>query len=512
MSPPTAVVPTSASTVGISGIAYGGTLRLATREAPVHFDVHFDASTALSTWGPGLEYSRLMRFTTGPDVVLPGLVVECELCERWVMEDDRTFLFELREGVRWHEGELVDDRTLNAGDVVYSYDRQRSPSGPNAGLLAAVDGVEAVGEFAVRITLAVPDADFMLGLADARSKIVAPETVAVNGDLRNGPIVGTGPWKLASFSDFAYVFERNQSYFEDGLPYADGLEVHIIPDQANRYAAFRVGQLDIVDMEPNQWQDLLDDKPDAPSLFARETGTGMELGINASREPFDDPAVRRAVFQAHDPWNAIEDIWDGAAYVSPGFPISDPSWLLERDELAAVFGNPEQAREAVRGVDRPVVIRVGNYGQSYLDHAARLAEEMRAVGFDASIEIVNQRLFGDAVWFGGDYQIFLGPVPLITTPNAYLFGTLHSAGVWNTTGLADANLDRLIEQQAVEYDTAVRRGLVQDIQRWMLDQAVRYMPATRISIWTWQQNVRGFHPNFAGFEYSHWSNVWFEGG
>ncbi|MBM3944516.1 MAG: ABC transporter substrate-binding protein [SAR202 cluster bacterium] len=511
-------VPATSTTLVVTAVrtpsgqtAFGGTLRLASREAPAHFDVHFDASPALSTWGPGIVYSRLMRVTSGHDVTLPSLAVECELCRRWTMEDERTFLFELREEVRWGVEGVVQGRALDANDIVFSYGRQRGADAPNRGLLAAVDAVEAVGLGAVRITLAVPDADVLLGLADARSKVVAPEAVAVHGDLREGPVIGTGPWRLINADAFAFRFERNDGYFEEGLPYAAGLEISVIPDEANRDAAFRVGLVDVMDMEPQAWLDFQAARPNAPMLAVQEQGVGMELALNASREPFDDPALRRAVFQAHDPWRAVGDMWLGMAYVGPGFPVAGASWLLTREELQSYFNRPGLARAAVEaagGAARtPVTIRVGNYGQAYIGHAERLGEELRAVGLDVDVELVSRRLFGEVVWLGGDYQVLLGPTPPVTTPNAYLLNVLHSGGVWNRSGVADAEMDRLIEAQAGEYDPARRRALVLDIQRRTLELGVRYMPATRVSVWTWQPWISEFHPNFAGFEYSHWARV-----
>ena len=53
-----------------------------------------------------------------------------------------------------------------------------------------------------------------------------------------------------------------------------------------------------------------------------------------------------------------------------------------------------------------------------------------------------------------------------------------------------------------------RRELAWQIQRRVLEGAYRHMPATRTSIWAWWPRVQGFHPNFAAFEYAHWSKVW----
>ena len=161
---------------------------------------------------------------SGPDVELPSLAVECELCESWEMEGDTTLVFRLRDDVRWQDVLPLDGRTLTSEDIVYSYNRQRQSGWPNASLLAAVDSMETPSPDALRISLAFPDADFMVSLADGHSKIAAREAVAINGDLKNGPTIGTGPWTLKTTqSNTAHIFESNPEYFEDGLPLVDGI-------------------------------------------------------------------------------------------------------------------------------------------------------------------------------------------------------------------------------------------------------------------------------------------------
>lgn len=490
---------------------YGGVLNLFSREAISHLDVHLDVSPALSTWGPGIAYSRLLRFKVGPDVTLPSLAVECELCEDWSMESETSFVFRLRQGVRWQAISPVDGRPLVAEDIIFSYERQRQ--GPNAPLLQAVEGLESPQPTTLRVSLAFPDADFMAALADGHAKVVAREAIAVNGDLRNGPTIGTGPWVLTGAPPGGpYTFERNPDYFERGLPFVESLRINVIPDAPTRTAAFTGGLLDVHQMEPQEFQAFRQRQPESPFLVTKDAGTGLEVAMKASAPPFQDVRVRQAVFQAIDPWKAIQDVWLGAAFVSLGFTPVEASWLLPEAELMGLFGHPEQALSLLSqtGLKRPipVSIKLGDFGEAYEAHAERIADEMKDVGFEPALEVVNRRAFGDEVWLGGQYQMFVGPIAPLGAPNGYLVSVLHSQGRWNTTGHGDEELDRLIEVQAQEFDPLRRREYVQQIQRRAFANAYRFLPATQVSTWTWRPRVQGFHPNFAGFEYFHWSRVW----
>ena len=508
-------MPTRSVPTPVADGTYGGTLRLATSNGVRHYDVHQDASPALSTWGPGLAYSRLLRLESGPDVDLPSMAVECELCHSWEMADDRTFIFHLRDEARWHDISPVNGRGIVAEDFVYSYTRQQTPDFPNAALLHGIDTVTATGPMSLTVSLTLPDADFMLALADGRSKIVTSEAVALNGDLMEGPTVGTGPWILRSSGEnAAHAFDRNPNYFERGLPFVDRLVVQVVPDRASLDAAFTVGSLDVHLLPPQLWTSLRGTRPDIGFTLIPNAGSGVEIGLSTVRPPFDDPRLRRAARLAMDPWRAIEEVWHGAALAGTGLPPAASGWLLDESEISALFARPEEARallaEISPGAPVPVTIRVGGFGDSYLAHASLVADEMAAVGFEPTLEKIDRVSYADEVWAGGDFQMFIGPPAHLTTPNQYLLGALHSRGRLNTTGHADEELDSLIEAQADEMDPAERQRLVREIQLRTLEEAYRFMPAAHsLVVGSWPR-VRNLHPNFALFEYAHWSRVWIE--
>ena len=509
--PPQATVRPVESATATAVPSKGGVLRLTTRSNISHQDVHFETSPALSTWGPGLAYSRLLRFETGPDVSLPSLAVTCDLCESWRVIDPVTFEFTLRDDIEWHDAELVQGRHLTADDLVYSFTRQGE--GPNASLLGSIEEISAPGGKTVSISLIEPDADFMLGLADARSKIVAREAVELAGDLRDGPTVGTGPWRLTSTGRAGlHVFESFRDNRADDLPHVDILQVHVIDDPRTRDAAFAVGQIDVVEMTPFEWEVLRERASEARAVLVPDTGSGMEIGLNPARAPFDDLQVRQAAFAAMDPARALGEAWLGAGYLSFGFPLVGPDWVLEEAEWLERFASPERARNILAGSSpAPVTITVGRYGEPYTRHADIVAGELRAVGFDVTVEEVTRLAFADAVWKGGDYQMFVGPIPPVTSPNAFLFSVVYSRGPYYHGGPRDGELDALIEFQAGEYDPDSRRSMHLDIQRRMLSSAIRFMPATNVTVWAIQPWVKNLHINVAGLEYGHWASVWLEG-
>ena len=495
------------------GIRLGGVLNLVSRQAIEHQDIHRDISETLAAWGPGIAYSRLMRFESGADVELPSLSVVCEICREWKMTDATTFEFNLRDDVLWQDLQPVNGRRLVASDIAYSFQRQRSAGMPNGALLHSVDVVEAPSDDLLRVRLLAPDADFLITLANGHSKIVAREAVDLNGDLLEGPTIGSGAWiPEEAHSDLALSFRRNESYFEEDAPLLDRLRIHTIVDEDTAYAAFRVNNLDVHRLRPDQWKEFSQQKPDAYLLAFKETGRGLEVGFKSTEQPFDDPRVRQAAMLAMRPNRAIEEIWQGAAYLTQGVPLARADWQLDGAELGAYFDDHAAARtlltQSVEFLPLPVVIHVGDFGSEYRAHAEKIAAAMHSVGFEPHLEVVDRRQFGERVWLGGDYQMFVGPTAPAASPNAYMLTVLSSDGAWNTTGHRDEVMDALILEQAGEYDSARRRQVVVEVQRHALKNAYRFMPGASVSLWAWWPHVQGFEPNFAGAEYSHWERVW----
>ena len=517
LSPISVPVPSLASpsptAVVEDGIRLGGVLSLVSRQAVEHQDIHRDISETLAAWGPGIAYSRLMRFESGADVELPSLSVVCEICREWKMTDATTFEFNLRDDVLWQDLQPVNGRRLVASDIAYSFQRQRSAGMPNGALLHSVAVVEAPSDDLLRVRLLAPDADFLITLANGHSKIVAREAVDLNGDLLEGPTIGSGAWILEeSHSDLALSFRRNESYFEKDAPLLDRLRIHTIVDEDTAYAAFRVNNLDVHRLRPDQWKEFSQQKPDAYLLAFKETGRGLEVGFKSTEQPFDDPRVRQAAMLAMRPNRAIEEIWQGAAYLTQGVPLARADWQLDGAELGAYFDDHAAGRtlltQSVEFLPLPVVIHVGDFGSEYRAHAEKIAAAMHSIGFEPHLEVVDRRQFGERVWLGGDYQMFVGPTAPAASPNAYMLTVLSSDGAWNTTGHRDEVMDALILEQAGEYDSARRRQVVVEVQRHALKNAYRFMPGASVSLWAWWPHVQGFEPNFAGAEYSHWERVW----
>ena len=507
----------------------GGTLTVVAAAEIPHLDVHQEVQETLTALGPGLAYSRLLRLKSGQGSNQPNLLLECDLCQSWHLNDDLAYVFTLRPDVRWQNLPPVNRRTLVADDIVFSLNRLKTKGWPNAPLLSSIGDAKALDNQTVQIELSLQDADALLALADGHVKIVAPEVVAEYGDLKAAPVIGTGPWIWqGTDSDQSMEFIRNPNYFEGGLPFLDQLNVTVMrtgplansPGSValDKVAAFKAGLVDVLSVDPSEWDLVRKNNSDFQSVVSRRSGSGIVLAMNAQMPNLQETAVRQAVFQAIDPWDYLDTVWSGQGFASVGIPVQESDWLLERQEMRQnFFADPGTARQLLIDsgqklpVDLEVTVRIERTGGENLVLEERLMADLTAVGFNPEIRRMNPVQFNDLVIGPArEFQLAVGAVPPTSTTNSYLFGLLHSQGRWNLAGHEDTQLDTMIELQSVEFDDVARREQLVEIQRWVLDQAYLFSPVTTASRWVFSRDLKGFKPNTALSEYNFWSRTWLD--
>ena len=489
-----------------------GRLAIATRVVLEDLDVHRASAPSLAAFGPGIVYSRLLRFASGPDVETPSLMLECDLCESWVWEDSATLRVTLRQGVRWQSAAPINGRALSPHDVTASLARQRTEGWPHAGLLANVASVVVRGNDVV-FTLRSPDADFPLALADGHTKVLPSELAAMD-DLGEGPFIGTGPWVIDEVRpEHRFTFTPNPTYFEPGLPRLENLVIRVLPEANLREAAFLTQSLDADEVAPGYFETYRERNPLAGFVPYQPPGGGFELALNVDDPALRDPAVRRALFMALDPWSLNEQVWHGLAEVTGGMPSPSPDWRLSEAELRERLADPVGARELLASVDSPpttLELLVADFGNEHLTYSRRIAEQLAQVGVRITVRDLNPSEYAERVWRSGDFQAYLGPLPPMNAPNSYLIGLVRSGSAGNKTGYGTPALDGLVDAQSGELDPAVRRDIARKAALVLLDEGVRFTPAAQAQVWGWWPRVKELQVNFANREYHFWSRVWVE--
>src|SRR5882724_11378956 len=320
----------------------GGVFRIRGEDATTGFDPHLFTNHHRISTNLSFTHSRLVKVKAGPSIVPGTLPVEGDLAESWTQPNDRTYVFKLRKGVRWHAKPPVNGRELTAEDVKYTYERFLSIKGnPNRSMLGAVEKIDAVDKYTVRFMLNEPFGWFLDYLANTVMWIVPREAVEQYGDLKRAEAcIGTGPWMLERYEpNVRLTFVRNPNYFLPGLPYADGIEVTVDEDPSSRLAAWLAGRYDFA---PEYGQcvrrlDLDVAKGRKPNLRTQDF-TVLFSGITMmklDREPFKDVRVRRALALASNWKEGLEtNAWSlGNGAPNPTIPAALREWTIPITQL-----------------------------------------------------------------------------------------------------------------------------------------------------------------------------------
>src|SRR5438445_1086733 len=320
----------------------GGIFRIRGEDATTGFDPHLSANHHRIATNLSFTHSRLVKVRAGASVVPGTLPIEPDLAESWTQPGDRTYVFRLRKGARWHSKAPVNGRELTADDVNYTYERVLTRNrNPNRSMLGLVAKIDALDRYTVRFTLSEPFGWFLDYLATTVMWIVAPEAVERFGDLRRAEAcIGTGPWMLERYEpNVRLTFVRNPNYFLPGLPYTAGIEVTVDEDPSSRLAAWLAGRYDFA---PEYGQcvrrlDLDVARPRKPPLKTQDFIVlfGGITMMKLDREPFRDVRVRRALALASNWKEGLEtNAWSpGTSAPNPTIPAALREWTIPISQL-----------------------------------------------------------------------------------------------------------------------------------------------------------------------------------
>jgi peptide/nickel transport system substrate-binding protein len=502
----------------------GGILR-ARGWDPVHFDPHltrnFKTHTALS-----FVYSKLLRHKVGADVRPGSFIVEPDLAERWEEPNDTTYVFHLRQGVKWHNKPPVNGRELVAEDVKFSFDRFLTEKGnPERQLLDSVDRVEVVDRYTVKFLLKEPFVWLLDILANAMCMwIVAPEVVAKYGDLKKvESAIGTGPFILEQYEpNVKASFRRNPDYFRHGQPYVDGVEWLVLDDESTGLAMYRSGQ---IDTGPGaNWlvrqPDLESLKQSHPQLRYQDIQAinAQAIWMRTDKSPFAEVRVRRAISHAIDRQGMIEAVWVRGE-LSPAVPPGLAEWSLPVDQLgegAKYYRyDPKEAKRLLteagfaKGFKSTLTVTSG-YGRDLIDAVQMILRDLKAVGIEAELKLQEYGAYQATTGQGKFEGMAMGPYAVGWEPDSSLYGPYTPDQVRNRGHVNDPKLAAMVKEQRRIKDRETRKQLIFDIQRYAAEQQYYIYLASLIITSSWQPYMKNYAHNLT-FDYgSRIAATWLE--
>jgi ABC-type transport system substrate-binding protein len=505
--PTTAAAPAATAAAALAKPKYGGVLRSTIFGGVVNGDPHLGLSP-VHYLDPILAYSGLMKFKHGKDIKPGGTYIPTgDLAESWDQPDDLTYVFKLRRGAKFQNLKPVNGREATSADVLYSYQRAIDLKFL-AYLLSSIQKMETPDPYTFKVTLSEPNADFLANLSLNALAIVAKEAVEVNGDLKSGPNVGTGPWIVDSvdYTKGTCSFLRNPDYFIQGVPYVDRLENRGVPDASTVVAGFRGKELDVIanGLGPQDTEPIR--KANPTEVVVTDTvlyGPADEWDFKSDAPPFNDPRVRKAVSLAINREELISGANAGFGALTSGVVVPDLSWMLPPETLKQLYQRDvATAKRLLAEAGQPnlafEVIAPTYKGRVYVTMAEQIQAQLKDAGISMTIKALDPANFTGLVSQQGQFAAYIASAGNRPITNADLLGRYHSKGAVARiqTHYNNPKLDDLIDQQKVlSRDPAKRRALLEQIQRTVIeDNIIMGLSAAGQQILRWSY-VKDFYVN-----------------
>ncbi|MFI5396995.1 MAG: ABC transporter substrate-binding protein [Candidatus Binatia bacterium] len=421
-----------------------------------------------------------------------------QLAVSWETPDAQTYVFHLRDGFRFSDGQPV-----TAGDVKATYDAILDPRthSPKQQELEPVEAVEVPDRLTVRFRLRFPFAPFLnatgLGILPA-GLIAASPTKAL------AQPVGSGPFRLSEFTpDDKLVLVRNPLY-PLGSPRLAGVVFTVVPDAVTRLLQLKRGSLDLVQngIDPDSLDWL---RKQRHIMVTTQPGTTFQyLGLNLRDARLADVRVRQAIAHAIDRDAIVATILKGLAMPATGL-LPPTHWAFSADVTSYGY-NPKQAKKLLDEAGYPDPDGDGptprfrlSYKTTTVELRQRIAEvlqeQLAQVGIALDIRGYEWATFYSDIK-RGDFQLYSLAWVGIEDPDIYYL-TCHSSQTpphgSNRGYFHEETVDQLTEAARRTVNQAERQRLYGEVQH-RLSQLLPVIP-----LW-WTTNVVALNRRLQGFE------------
>ncbi|MGL6279979.1 MAG: ABC transporter substrate-binding protein [Gaiella sp.] len=450
---------------GLEGVAFaapeavkaGGTIRVGLPAGGSLEPYLLNDGGALALSGIPGEY---LTFTNPKGQVVPWLATS------WKPNKDATeWVFQLRKGVRFHNGQVMTSR-----DVVASMKQYVGAKESNAGLSPFFDpsGVSAVGPNAVRFKLksAIGVFPYLLSQTTYQAIIQRTSDAAKPGQWVKNGMIGTGAFKLKSLVEKRSAeLVRHDAYW-GGKPPLDGVKVTYFTGSAPLVLALRGGQIDLaMQLSPQEVQPFKNNS--RFTTYSLPTAAHRQLCMRTDQGVLRDPRVRRAVALVANRPQIVERVMLGSATVGndnpfwKGFAVSSPD-VRQRSQ------NLQLARALLKAANAENLkfnITTWNF-LDHTDHAAAMQAYARDAGIEIGLEVMDVSKYYDSEPAGADYASttpWLNRTASLTeygargVPNIYLTRCYVSTGDWNASHYKNAEFDSLAKTYLGASEIAAQR-------------------------------------------------------
>ncbi len=416
---------------------------------------------------------------------------DISLAETFEFPDNTTIIFNLREGVTFHNGDA-----FSSEDVRLNLERVTGhPASTPKANFEVVESVDTPDERTAIYKLSKPSAAVMHLLGDRAGAMVHVPTADELGDQYGLNPVGTGPYRFVEWVDQSHVLgARNEDHWMKGpevgtttgsaLPYFDEIRYDIITENSTLIATGLAGDLDTMFIPEPQFNAQVEDDPDWRIVTMEGAFVSEILVFNSKKPPLDNTNLRLALMHAVHPEAVNQAVHDDLMIQALG-----GQWPNGTLAYSEVPGNPqvaypnindrrEHAKEllAMSGVDVDELNAAGGLSlttyvnQVKIDSCNVYVQQIKQVlGIDVVFEPLELVQFIPAFFENGDFHMTLTGWSRYPEPDWIASLAYTETGFYNPTAAQDTpspihpDLDRLVEDARATFDVEERRDLYRQV-------------------------------------------------
>jgi len=391
------------------------------------------------------------------------------LAESWERLDGVTWKFNLRKGVKFHNG-----NAFTAADVKFTFERMKDPQYSKLLNIAnSIASIETPDDFTVIFKNVKPvpwfaetmHQNFIVDMESSKGRD--------DGDYNTKP-VGTGAYKFVEWVKGSYVrMAANPDYWEGASKYKS-VDIRPITEEATRFAALAGKQADIVNGVPISLIERIEKMPHV-ELISRPARRAIYMDIsNMKGTPFEDIRVRKAIAHAINEDEIIEKVMRGQATATAQVP--DVPTVGYLPGLKRLPYDPAMSKKllAEAGYPNGFDITVAGPNDRYVNDekiCEAVAKYLAKVGLKVTLDVKPKSIFFDEMsdfkhqfyligWFDGSFDFGRSAEKLLHTVDKD-----KGMGAYNGTKYSNPEIDKMIIESSSIIDRAEREKALQAINK-----------------------------------------------
>lgn len=416
---------------------------------------------------------------------------EISLAETWEFPDNTTIIFNLRDGVNFHNGE-----PFTSEDVKLNLERVTGhPASTPKANFEVVSMVDTPDDRTAIYQLSEPSAAVMHLLGDRAGAMIHVPTADELGDEYGLNPVGTGPYRFVEWVDQSHVLgARNADHWMMGpqpgsqtgsqLPYFDELRLDIITENSTLIATGLAGDLDTMFIPEPQFIPQVEEDPNWRIVEMQGAFVSEILVFNSAKPPLDNMQLRLALMHALHPEAVNQAVHDNLMIQALG-----GQWPNGTLAYSEVPGNPQVAYPAIAdrraraqellaesGVDVDAINADGGLSLTTYVNAVKIdagniyVQQVKEVlGIDVVFEPLELVEFIPAFFENGEYHMTLTGWSRYPEPDWIASLAYTETGVYNPTADQETpspihpDLDQLVSDARATFDVEERRDLYRQV-------------------------------------------------